>query len=86
MADDRGILFNTLGSDVIAFDNSRLRLRSDVDDAAMKIGTSVSPGVLVRGGFNRPEAYSARALDWARSDFLSWDRIAAEWLKLLVEG
>lgn len=80
LADDRGILFNTLGSDVIVFDNSRVRPRADVDDAAMKIIDAV------RAPHDEHKSlrnYAARAHAWATSDFLSWDRIAAEWLKLM---
>lgn len=88
LADDRGILFKTLGRDVLPGDNSRVRSRSDVEDAAMKIANAW----LAQQQENKTgsveqlslKSYAARASDWVRGTYLNWDRIAEEWLELLV--
>lgn len=76
---DRGILFDTLGVDVMVGDNSRLRPRIDVNDAARRIVAAASAppqSPLSLAG------YAQRGAAWARSPFLDWDRVAGEWLKL----
>lgn len=79
LGDDRGILFNTSGHEIVMGDNSRLRPRTDTADAAQK---------LINARLTPPEkagslaAFAARGQQWARSEYLDWDRIAGEWLKL----
>lgn len=76
---DRGILFDTLGLDMMVGDNSRLRPRVDVNDAARRIvaaATAPQESPLSLAG------YAQRGHAWAHSYFLNWDRIAGEWLEL----
>jgi glycosyltransferase involved in cell wall biosynthesis len=81
LSDDRGILFETLGSDVLPFDNSRLRPRSDVDDAAMSIRDA---SAMQTTDYLSLVSCSERCYAWAKSDFLSWDGIAKEWTGLFT--
>jgi glycosyltransferase involved in cell wall biosynthesis len=79
LADDRGVLFDTLGSDMIIGDHSRIRPRSDCNDAARRIIAAAttdptSPTSLA--------SIAARGQFWARGDFMNWDRIADQWLSL----
>lgn len=79
LGDGRGILFDTLGIDVIVHDNSRVRPRSDTNDAARRILDAAlcdpaEPGSLAR--------IAIRGMEWARGEALNWDRIAAQWMGL----
>lgn len=76
---DRGILFDTLGMDMMVGDNSRLRPRIDSNDAARRI---ISAATAEPGSPHSLSSYAQRGQAWARSEFLNWDRIASEWLKL----
>jgi glycosyltransferase involved in cell wall biosynthesis len=79
LAEDRGLLFATLGQEMIPWDNSRLRPRTDIGDAAMKIANAWMAAPTEEKSL---PAYARRGEAWARSDFLNWDRIAAKWLDL----
>lgn len=73
MDGDRGLLFKTAGLDWMPGDNSRLRPRADVRDAALEIaGAIVMPA--------HTEQRVQRALDWVRE--LSWEKIALKWEEL----
>lgn len=82
LADDRGILFDTQGEDVLPADNSRLRPRTDVLCAAKMIGKSA---IADSDDHFSIHQYAERGSAWARSDFLSWDRVADEWAKLFLD-
>ena len=76
--DDRGILFDTSGHEMVVWDNSRMRPRTDTLDAANKL---IAARTTPADQFGSLESYAARGQAWARGEFLSWDRIALEWLK-----
>jgi hypothetical protein len=78
MADDRGILFDTAGHELVVWDNSRWRPRTDTLDAAHKLITARTTSADQYGSL---EGYASRGEAWARSEFLNWDRIASEWLQ-----
>lgn len=79
LGEGRGILFDTLGMDMMVGDNSRLRPRADVNDAARRIigAAKAEPGSPSSLG-----AIANRGYAWANSPFLDWDRIAQQWLRL----
>ncbi len=79
LGDDRGILFNTAGHQVVVGDNSRLRPCTDILDAAQKL---ITARVLAPEEQGSLASFAARGEAWARSEYLDWDRIANEWLKL----
>jgi len=79
LGDDRGILFNTSGHEIVVWDNSRLRPRTDTLDAAHKL---IAARTTPAEQFGSLEGYAARGEKWARGEVLNWDRIAAEWLRL----
>lgn len=74
LSEDRGILFGTLGYEALPWDMSRIRPRTDVDDAAMQI-LNASEADFIRIAEN--------AQAWTRSEYLSWDAIADKWLSLM---
>jgi glycosyltransferase involved in cell wall biosynthesis len=82
LADGRGILFDTLGHDMIIGDNSRLRPRSDTNDAARRIIEAAT----TTEGQHSLAAIAERGRAWATGEFLNWDRIAKEWLDLFAAG
>lgn len=82
LGDQRGILFGTNGEDVLPADNSRLRPRTDVADAAMRIGAAALAGEENAMSIHQ---IGDRGQAWARSEFLNWDRIADEWAKLFLD-
>lgn len=76
---NRGILFDTLGLDMMVGDNSRLRPRCDVNDAArLIVAAATAPPEMVCS----LASYAARGMDWTKSLYLNWDRIAAQWLQM----
>jgi glycosyltransferase involved in cell wall biosynthesis len=77
LADDRGILFDTSGHEMVVWDNSRLRPRTDILDAAHKL---IAARDTPPDQFGSLAGYAARGQAWARTEFLNWDRIAKEWL------
>ena len=80
LADGRGVLFGTLGDDWIVNDNSRLRPRTDVDDASLQIANAIEA---------HPEsseclyANANRAMNWVNGSEFCWERIAKHWLSLM---
>lgn len=76
--EQRGMLFNTEGFEVLPFDNSRVRPRPDPGAAAM----AISIGAVHSRCTDSFEGYRRRALDWVRGDQLSWDVIAQQWLEI----
>jgi glycosyltransferase involved in cell wall biosynthesis len=79
LGEDRGILFGTLGSDMMIGDNSRLRPRIDVNGAAIVIISAATAEPVAEHSLTN---YRKRSLAWTQATFLNWDRIAGEWLKL----
>lgn len=79
LADDRGILFDTNGHELVVWDNSRWRPRTDTLDAAHRLITAKSTPPDQYGSL---EGYASRGEAWAKSEFLNWDRIANEWQRL----
>jgi glycosyltransferase involved in cell wall biosynthesis len=79
MGEGRGILFGTLGHDMIIGDNSRLRPRTDTNDAARRIIEAIVTDPEKEGSLS---SHAIRALAWVRGDFLNWDRIAGEWMEM----
>ncbi len=75
MDNGRGILFNAERLDWTPFDNSRLRPRTDVEDAAQRIFAAYQSGQM----FTNAE----RAREWVKT--LDWDGIARKWLDDIFE-
>lgn len=82
MAEDRGILFSTLGCDVMPWDMSRVRPRIDITDAAIKIANARMAQPQEAKSLH---SYAQRGLEWARGPFLNWDRISKMWLELMLD-
>lgn len=77
LGEGRGLLFETDGYDLLSHDNSRLRPRTDIGDAARKIAGAITAPAGTEASL---ESIAARGSAWARGDFLDWDRIADKWI------
>jgi len=74
MGGSRGVLFGTAGLDWVPGDNSRLRPRSNVADAAQMISDAIQNDNL--------KTNAAFASEWVKG--MGWDAIAQTWLDIIV--